>query len=248
VNAKTRIVIVGATSAMAEHCARLWAANTPVEMTLIGRNAEKMERIATDLKVRSPGSDIAVVTADFADPAAIRSVVDTIAARGVIDVALIAHGTLPDQKACEADLALAREAMEVNAISPALWAEAIAGHMARSEHGTLGIIGSVAGDRGRRSNYVYGAAKGLVTRYAQGLQHRFAGKGVKVVLIKPGPTATPMTASLGMKGLAPVEDVAKAIVAGMAKGSPLVYAPVKWWLIMMIIRHLPRFVFNKMNI
>lgn len=247
-NAKTRIVIVGATSAMAEHCARLWAANTPVEMTLIGRNAEKMERIATDLKVRSPGSDIAVVTADFADPAAIRSVVDTIAARGVIDVALIAHGTLPDQKACEADLALAREAMEVNAISPALWAEAIAGHMARSEHGTLGIIGSVAGDRGRRSNYVYGAAKGLVTRYAQGLQHRFAGKGVKVVLIKPGPTATPMTASLGMKGLAPVEDVAKAIVAGMAKGSPLVYAPVKWWLIMMIIRHLPRFVFNKMNI
>lgn len=247
-NAKTRIVIVGATSAMAEHCARLWAANTPVEMTLIGRNAEKMERIATDLKVRSPGSDIAVVTADFADPAAIRSVVDTIAVRGVIDVALIAHGTLPDQKACERDLALAREAMEVNAISPALWAEAIAGHMAKSEHGTLGIIGSVAGDRGRRSNYVYGAAKGLVTRYAQGLQHRFAGKGVKVVLIKPGPTATPMTASLGMKGLAPVEDVAKAIVAGMAKGSPVVYAPVKWWLIMMIIRHLPRFVFNKMNI
>lgn len=247
-NAKTRIVIVGATSAMAEHCARLWAANTPVEMTLIGRNAEKMERIATDLKVRSPGSDIAVVTADFADPAAIRSVVDTIAVRGVIDVALIAHGTLPDQKACERDLALAREAMEVNAISPALWAEAIAGHMAKSEHGTLGIIGSVAGDRGRRSNYVYGAAKGLVTRYAQGLQHRFAGKGVKVVLIKPGPTATPMTASLGMKGLAPVEDVAKAIVAGMAKGAPVVYAPVKWWLIMMIIRHLPRFVFNKMNI
>ena len=241
-------MIVGATSAMAEHCARLWAANASVEMTLIGRSAEKMDRIATDLRVRSPGSDISVVVADLIDPAAIRATVDGIAARGVIDVALIAHGSLPDQKACETDLALAREAMEVNAVSPALWAEAIAGHMAKSEHGTLGIIGSVAGDRGRRSNYVYGAAKGLVTRYAQGLQHRFAGKGVKVVLIKPGPTATPMTASLGMKGLAPVEDVAKAIVAGMAKGAPVVYAPVKWWLIMMIIRHLPRFVFNKMNI
>ena len=241
-------MVVGATSAMAEHCARLWAANKPVEMTLIGRNAEKMERIVTDLGVRSPGSEFHVVVADLLDPGAIRTTVDAIAARGVIDVALIAHGSLPDQKACEADLALAREAMEVNALSPALWAEAIAGHMATSEHGTLGIIGSVAGDRGRRSNYVYGAAKGLVTRYAQGLQHRFAGKGVKVVLIKPGPTATPMTASLGMKGLAPVEDVAKAIVAGMARGAPVVYAPVKWWLIMMIIRHLPRFVFNKMNI
>jgi len=248
VDKKTSIVIVGATSAMAEHCARLWAANTAVDLTLIGRNAEKMERIATDLRVRSPASDIRQVVADFLDPAAIRSAIDAVAARGVIDMALIAHGSLPDQKACEADLALAREALEVNAVSPVLFAEAIAGHMARSEHGTLGIIGSVAGDRGRRSNYVYGAAKGLVTRYAQGLQHRFAGKGVKVVLIKPGPTETPMTASLGMKGLAPVEDVAKAIVAGMASGASVVYAPLKWALIMMIIRHLPRFVFNRMNI
>src|SRR5690606_24074454 len=121
--------------------------------------------------------------------------------------------------------------------------EAFAGHMERSGRGTLAVIGSVAGDRGRKSNYVYGAAKGLVTRYVQGLQHRLAYTGVKVVLIKPGPTDTPMTAGLKLKGArpAPVEDVAVCIVEGIARGKAVVYAPAKWQWIMMIIRHLPRF-------
>ena len=122
--------------------------------------------------------------------------------------------------------------------------------MEKANHGTIALIGSVAGDRGRKSNYVYGAAKGLVTRYAQGLQHRFAGTGVKVVLIKPGPTDTPMTAHLKNTGakLASVESVAKLIVDGVEVGKPVVYAPGKWWLIMMIIRHLPAIIFNKINI
>jgi short-subunit dehydrogenase len=84
----------------------------------------------------------------------------------------------------------------------------------------------------------------------QGLQHRLAGSGVKAVLIKPGPTDTPMTASLKEKGanLAPVEEVATAILTAVDKGTPIAYVPKKWWVIMMIIRHLPRFIFNKMNI
>lgn len=112
------------------------------------------------------------------------------------------------------------------------------------------VIGSVAGDRGRRSNYVYGAAKGLVTRYVQGLQHRFAGTAVKAVLVKPGPTDTPMTSHLKQQGskLAPVEEVAAAIVAGAEHGAAVVYAPKKWAVIMMVIRHLPAAIFNKMNI
>ena len=100
------------------------------------------------------------------------------------------------------------------------------------------IIGSVAGDRERKSNYSYGAAKGLVTRYAQGLQHRFAGTEVRVILIKPGPTDTPMTRSLspinGKLKLAPVEQVAKEIVAGINKGTNVIYTPQKWQLIIMI--------------
>ena len=99
-----------------------------------------------------------------------------------------------------ADLGLCEEALAVNGVSPALFAEAFAGPMQQANQGTLAIIGSVAGDRGRKSNYVYGAAKGLVTRYAQGLQHRLAGTNVKVVLIKPGPTDTPMTAEFEGSG------------------------------------------------
>jgi short-subunit dehydrogenase len=157
---------------------------------------------------------------------------------------------LPDQKACEQDLQLNQQVMQVNAISPVLFAEAFAGHMEKANKGKLAIIGSVAGDRGRKSNYVYGAAKGLVTRYAQGLQHRLAKTNVQVVLIKPGPTDTPMTAALKDKGpkMADVATVANCIVKGIAQGKPIFYAPGKWAVIMMVIRHLPSFIFNKMDI
>jgi short-subunit dehydrogenase len=150
----------------------------------------------------------------------------------------------------QTDLNECRDALEVNGVSPVLFAEAFAGKMQQAGRGTIALIGSVAGDRGRKSNYAYGAAKGMVTRYAQGLQHRLAASKVKIVLIKPGPTATPMTAKLSSQGvaMASVEAVAQSIVTGIDAGKPVIYAPAKWALIMMIIRHLPRFVFNKMNI
>lgn len=246
---KKRIVIIGATSAIAEHCARLWVENTNVDLTLVARNAEKAESVATDLRVRSPQSVIRVLEANFIAPLAIQQLVDEIVAEGIVDTVLIAHGSLPDQDVCQQNLTECNEALTVNSISPVLFAEAFAGHMEKAKLGTLAIIGSVAGDRGRKSNYVYGAAKGLVTRYAQGLQHRLANTGVKVVLIKPGPTETPMTAHLKQQGgLAKVEDVAKVIVSAINQGKPVVYAPAKWGLIMMVIRHLPGFVFNKLNI
>jgi short-subunit dehydrogenase len=140
--------------------------------------------------------------------------------------------------------------LDINGISPVLYAEAFASYMQKANRGTLAIIGSVAGDRGRKSNYVYGAAKGLVARYAQGLQHRLAGTGVKVVLIKPGPTDTPMTAHLKDLGakLAPVEDVAQKIVDAIEQGQGTVYVPGKWKTIMWVVRHLPSGLFNKLNI
>lgn len=245
-----KIVIVGATSAMAEHCARLWVEESPKELVLAGRDRARTERVAQDLRVRSPQSKIDVQVIDFLDPLRIREWAEAASAEGVPDIVLIAHGSLPDQQACQLDLELCEDALAVNGVSPALFAEAFAGPMQQANRGTVAIVGSVAGDRGRKSNYVYGAAKGLVTRYAQGLQHRLAGTNVKVVLIKPGPTDTPMTAQLKGKGakLASVGDVARMIVKGIAQGKPVVYAPGKWALIMMVIRHLPRFVFNKMDI
>ncbi|MDR3515494.1 MAG: SDR family NAD(P)-dependent oxidoreductase [Azospirillaceae bacterium] len=247
---RKRIVIVGATSSIAEQCARLWVTDHVADLTLVCRDPVKTERVATDLRVRSPDSTIRIVKTDFTDPAAIRNLVDGIVAVGAVDIALIAHGALSDQAACQPDLTMCQAALMVNGVSPVLFAEAFVGHFEAAHHGTVAIIGSVAGDRGRKSNYVYGAAKGLVTRYAQGLQHRLAHSAVKVVLVKPGPTDTPMTADLKQKGakLAKVGDVARVIVQAIDRGQPVVYAPPKWAIIMLIIRHLPRFIFNKMNI
>ncbi len=191
-----------------------------------------------------------MLEADFIDPLAISRLVDGIAAEGAVHTVLIAHGSLPDQAICQKDLLKCHEALTVNGISPVLFAEAFVGHMQKADCGTLAIIGSVAGDRGRKSNYVYGAAKGLIARYVQGLQHRLAGTGVKVVLVKPGPTDTPMTAQLKQQGdrLARAEDVARLVLEGIKQGKSVVYAPAKWALIMMIVRHLPDIIFNKLEI
>lgn len=245
-----RIAIIGATSAMATHCARIWAQGQAVDLVLIGRDAARLDRVATDLRARSAGSRVTALVADFSLAANISQTVDEIAAGGPVDIVLIAHGSLGDQATSQRDLAQCQAELEVNGVSPVLFAEAFAAHMERAGRGTLALIGSVAGDRGRKSNYVYGAAKGLVTRYAQGLQHRFAGTPVKVVLIKPGPTDTPMTAHLKADGarMAAVEDVARGIVAAIERGRPVAYVPSIWRVIMMVIRHLPAFVFNKLNI
>lgn len=249
-NKNKRIVIVGATSLIAEHCARMWAAAAPANITLIGRDDARLQRIAADLRVRGTNNTVDVRISGFSAPADVDATVAAVCTSGPVDIVLIAHGVLPDQAACQADLHTARSALEINGISPVLFAEAFAQRMAQQAAGTIVLIGSVAGDRGRKSNYVYGAAKGLVDRYAQGMQHRFGAGPVKVILVKPGPTATPMTAHLaGSAGkLAPVEDAARDIVAGVASGKTVIYTPGKWRLIMLVIRHLPAFIFNKMDI
>lgn len=244
---RPRIVIIGASSAIAEHCARLWV-RAAVELILVGRDLVRVSRVAADLRVRSPQSTITALEASFTDPAAIARLASALSADRPVDIVLIAHGSLPVQQDCEQELAMTCDALEINGVSPVLFAEAFAAHMAQRGKGTLAVIGSVAGDRGRKTNYVYGAAKGMVERYLQGLQHRFANSSVKVVLIKPGPTATPMTSHLPQRGLASPEEVARRIVEAIARGEPVVYAPAKWWLIMMVIRHLPRAIFNKLNI
>lgn len=246
---RKKIVIIGATSAMAEHCARLWV-NEPVDLVLVARNKVKTEQIASDLRIRQPKAEIETRQVDFVNSVQIDELVKDIVSRGRVDIVLIAHGVLPEQKACETNLTVCRDALEINGISPLLFVEAFAGEMEKVNRGTIAVIGSVAGDRGRKSNYVYGSAKGLINHYVEGLHHRLANTQVKVVLIKPGPTATPMTANLGQKNvrMASVEDVAKDIVNGIKKEKKILYTPGKWALIMFIIRNLPGFIFNKLNI
>jgi decaprenylphospho-beta-D-erythro-pentofuranosid-2-ulose 2-reductase len=245
-----RILIVGATSAIAEHCARIWVRNSNVVLTLVGRDRARLEGLRADLEVRSPQSIFNIAVLNFEDPIAIADLATTTTTSGPLDIVLIAHGFLPNQDACEHDLSLASSTLSLNGISPVLFAEAFAGQLATSNHGTLAMIGSVASDRGRRTNYVYGAAKALVAVYAAGLQHRFAGTNVKVVLIKPGPTATPMTADLQQRGrrLARVDRVASSIVKAIDAGQPALYTPAVWRPIMFVIRHLPQGIFNKLKV
>jgi len=245
-----RIVIIGATSSLAQHCARLWVQAGATEMILLGRDLPRLDAIRDDLNVRNPVTRVTTLAADFQSASTISAMVTRICQQGIPDLVLVAHGYLPDQDACQQTLETAAQALQINAISPVLFAEAFVSHMQSANHGTIALVSSVAGDRGRRSNYVYGAAKGLVSRYAQGLQHRLSHSNVSIVLIKPGPTDTPMTAHLKARGaaLADPAKVAGDIVHGINKRKPVVYTPRRWWLIMMIIRHLPGFVFNRLDI
>ncbi|KQQ06165.1 MULTISPECIES: SDR family NAD(P)-dependent oxidoreductase [unclassified Rathayibacter] len=243
----SKIVVVGATSAIAEHTLRLWLGTGARSALLVGRDSARLEKLAADLRVRFPTAALSVSAVDLTDPADISSVVESSLEGGAPDTVLIAHGAMTTQEEASADLAVARDVLVVTGVSVALWMEAYANALTS---GTIGVIGSVAGDRGRKTNYVYGSAKGLVERFAQGLQHRLAGSRLSVVLIKPGPTDTPMTASMKQSGasLASVESVAKDVAAAMSAGRAVAYAPVKWRVIMTVIKALPAPIFNRLNI
>jgi hypothetical protein len=141
-----QIVIVGATSAIATHCARLWVQAEPVQLMLIGRNEEKLQRLTRDLQVRSPQSVIQSQQMDLLDPVRIKTWVASWA-ETPIDTVLIAHGSLPEQKDCQLDIEQVAAAMQVNAISPVLFAEAFAERLQAQGRGCLAVIGSVAGAR-----------------------------------------------------------------------------------------------------
>ena len=245
-----RVVIVGATSNIAERCARLWVKESGIDLTLIARDLVKLESIANDLKVRNPSSLLKVIRANFEDPGSIKKSIQHIFKQGHVDSVLIAHGSLPDQSACQSNVRLNADTLYINGISPVLFAEIFTTEMLRCGHGNIGIISSVASDRGRMSNYSYGSAKSMISVYVEGLQHRVAGTKVKITLIKPGPTRTRMTEHLRdlKPKLANPKLVAKDIVAAMDKGVKVVYIPKKWKVIMLIIRLLPDFIFNRINI
>ncbi|WP_375405059.1 SDR family NAD(P)-dependent oxidoreductase [uncultured Amnibacterium sp.] len=244
------MAVVGATSGIAKESARLWAQRGVDRLVLVGRDAGALESIAADLRVRGAGALVEVERADLTDVESIEPVVNAIFSRGPIDAVLIAHGWMGSQDEGQTDLVHAARVLEVTAVSPVLWAEAFAQHFGRAGSGRIAIIGSVAGDRGRRTNYIYGSAKALVAAYAEGMAHRFAGTGVSVTIVKPGPTDTAMTSDLKAKGarLAPVRAVAAQLVAGVESRKPVVYAPGLWRIIMLVIRGLPRPIFNRLSI
>ena len=240
-----KVFIAGATSAIAQATARIYA-RRGARLFLVARDPAKLDAVAADIAARG-ASHVAKAVADLDDLARHAALVDEgFAALGGIDVALIAHGTLPDQAACQVSFAAAHAALTTNFLGAASLAAELANRLEPLRAGTIAVIGSVAGDRGRQSNYVYGAAKGGLAVFLQGLRHRLHASGVNVVTVKPGFVDTPMTREF-KKGLlwASPERVARGIVAAVDRGAHDVYLPGFWRLVMMLIRAVPERIFLK---
>ena len=243
-----RILIIGATSAIAEASARVWASRGAA-LYLVGRDPARVAAIAADLRIR--GAAIAAHEAqDVNDFAAHEAMLDRAALiLGGFDIVLIAHGTLNDQRACEESVDLAMQGIRTNALSVVALCTRIAPRLCAQGSGTLAVISSVAGDRGRRSNYVYGSAKALVSTYLSGLRQRLHPIGVRVLTIKPGLVDTPMTAALRKGPLwASPQGVAAGIVRGIERRRDVIYLPPFWRPMMWIIRWIPEGLFKRITL
>ena len=246
-----KLVVVGATSLMAQSCARLWVESSEYSsVVLIGRNKDKLEDVAKDLQTRGGTSlKVEVRAGDMVTADGVEQLVNQACEGDLPDTVLLAHGYMPDQGTIDGSPRTCVEVLKVTGVSPVLFLQSFAMKLKGNSSAHLAVIGSVAGDRGRASNYIYGASKAMIAAAAEGLTQRFGFEsGPMISLIKPGPTSTPMTASMeNRKMLAPVEDVAKCIVNGVNVGRKEIYAPFKWIFIMFIVRHLPYFIFNRVR-
>ncbi len=241
------ILIIGATSAIATATARLWASEGH-KLYLLARDEERLAALAADLKLRGAPN---VHTAKFAanELAGHQKMIEqAIAALNSLDVVLIAHGTLADQKACARDFELTLQELNTNTTSVLSLLTHLATKLEEQKSGTLAVIGSVAGDRGRQSNYVYGTAKGAVAIFLQGLRQRLAKSKVHVLTIKPGFVDTPMTEAF-TKGLlwASPATVAKDIAKAVAAQKDVIYTPWFWRWVMLVIKMVPEKIFKKLT-
>lgn len=242
-----RLLVLGGTSAIAECTARLYAAEG-ARIVLAGRNAARLEAVAADLLLRGAAS-VAVEVGDLTEDAGPGRLATMACHFGGFDHVLLAYGILGEQRAAEADEEETARIMTVNLVTAAQWANAIAALLERQGSGALVVIGSVAGDRGKRSNYVYGAAKAGLATLVEGIAHRFAGKGPRAVLVKPGPTDTPMTAGVRKGGpLWSTPEAVAAVVRRAAGRDGVAYAPARWRWLMLVLRLMPRFAWNRLDI
>jgi short-subunit dehydrogenase len=243
-----RIVIFGATSAIAQGFARQAAAQGDA-LFLVGRSAEKLSAVAEDSRVRGASSVHAAI-ADLDDLSRHRSLLeDAERALGGLDAALVAHGALTDQAAAQRDFAIVERDVHTNFLSAASILTIVANHFEAKRAGTIAAISSVAGDRGRQSNYIYGATKAALTAFLSGLRSRLAPHGVAVVTIKPGFVDTPMTAHLAKSALfAKPDDVGRRIYRALERRQDVVYVPFFWAFVMLIVRAVPERLFKRLKL
>ena len=244
----SKAIIIGATSAIAAETAKLMAARGD-ELLLVGRNANRLSSIESDLRVRG-ARKVSTLCIDLNELnrhyEIVKKAQETF---DRTDTVLIAHGSLGDQKAGEADFSSALQELQTNFVSVASLVTVFANYFENQGKGCLAVVSSVAGDRGRQSNYIYGTAKGAVNLFLQGVRNRLFSKGVNVLTIKPGFVDTPMTAYFkkGMLFVKP-ERVAKGILKAIDQRKDVVYLPCFWWAIMAVIKLIPEKVFKRLKL
>ena len=244
-----KIVIFGATSAIAQAVARQHA-KLGYELVIVGRNSEKLDIIQQDLLTLG-APKVHHFTLDLNDTDAhaelIRNILNVLEQH--IDRVLLAQGTLPNQANLIQDYPATLSCIQDNALNAISLLTIIANHLETQGSGSIGVISSVAGDRGRQSNYIYGASKALMSTFLQGLRNRLTSAGIQVLTIKPGFVDTPMTQDFPKGPLwAQPEDVAKDILKGFEKQRNVIYTPWFWYGIMLIIQHIPEFIFKKLSL
>jgi decaprenylphospho-beta-D-erythro-pentofuranosid-2-ulose 2-reductase len=244
-----RILIVGATSGIAQAVARRFA-QREASMFLVARDSAKLESVAADLRARGAAAvDVFVMDANDAGRLADmqRAAWQVL---GQVEYALVAHGTLPDAERARTEPEYLVREFRTNAESVIVCLAGLAQCFRKQGSGVLAVIGSVAGDRGRASNYAYGAAKAAVHAYASGLRADLFRSGVSVVTIKPGFVATQMTADLKLPAflVARPDSVAARIESAMQRKCNVVYIPGFWWMVMAVIRLLPEALFKRLKL
>ncbi len=241
-----RVLILGATSAIAHAYARR-VAGRGGRLVLAARDPDKLAANAADLRARGAAevAEVAFDAADFDRHGAV--VAQAWDAFGGLDVALVAYGTLPDQEEAATDADAAVRAFRLNATSVVSVLTGLAGRFETQGDGVIAVLSSVAGDRGRASNYVYGAAKGAVTLFTGGLRARLASRGVAVVTVKPGFVDTPMTADVPKNALfARPDRVAEIVDRAIRRRAEVVYAPGWWRPILAGVRAVPERLFKRL--
>jgi decaprenylphospho-beta-D-erythro-pentofuranosid-2-ulose 2-reductase len=243
-----RVLILGATSGIAQSVSRCFASEH-AKLFLVARDSEKLKALSEDLRIRGAES-VETFEADLMDYLSFPVIISrALAVWGGLDAALIAHGTLPDQLVVENDPALFRKSIEINYVSVVSLLMELSKTFEQRGAGVLTVIGSVAGDRGRRSNYAYGSAKAALATFVAGLRSRLAAANVQLVLIKPGWINTPMTAHLPKNFLfVSAEYAGRVIYHAMVSPRAIVYCPWYWKWIMRFVRFIPEPIFARLNL
>lgn len=238
-----RAIIVGASSGIGAELARQLASQG-VRLALIARRENELASLAQELGTVSP----LVFPHDVRDytsvPALFQSICHDL---GGLDLFIYAAGVMPRIAENEYDIEKDQLTVEVNVIGAMAWCNEAAQRFSATKSGTLVGIGSVAGDRGRRGNPAYAASKAALETYLEALRNRTGQHGVRVVTIKPGPVATPMTDGLSMPMMISAPDAARQILQAAERGTRVAYVPGQWRYIMGIIRAIPSPLFQKMS-